>query len=82
MSDGCTGFWLLELPFPQITACCAAHDYGASHGVLLDCLLAVLPGWTHGAAALCVAIMILFNPLYRWLKRAWAQLRRGPDGNP
>lgn len=69
MSDGCTGFWLAEWVFPAVTQCCVAHDNGGSNGELLDCLQANLPLWAYVIAAFCVALMILFRPLYRALKR-------------
>jgi len=46
-----------------------AHDFGGSNGQLLDCLQSVLPHWAYVIAAFCVALMILFRPLYHWLKR-------------
>lgn len=75
-SDGCSGFQLLELIFP-IRDCCVVHDSGGSDGLLLDCLMANTPGWTHVLVAICVAIMILFRPVYRFIKQ---KLRRSPDG--
>lgn len=68
-SDGCTGFGWAEWVFPAIRQCCVAHDYGGSNGQLLDCLQSVLPHWAYVIAAFCVALMILFRPLYHWLKR-------------
>ena len=69
LSDGCTGFHFIEWLFPQVTACCRLHDFGGSNGQLLDCLQSVLPHWAYVIAAFCVALMILFRPLYHWLKR-------------
>lgn len=69
MTDGCTGFWLFQAMFPAVGECCAAHDAGASNGVLLDCLEANLPAWAYVVAAFCVAIMILVRPLYRLIVR-------------
>ena len=69
VSDGCTGFWLAEWVFPAVRDCCVAHDFGSSNGALLDCLQGVLPSWAYVIAAFCVAIMILFRPLYRMVKR-------------
>jgi hypothetical protein len=70
-SDGCTGFWLFERLFPAIRDCCVAHDLGGSNGVLLDCLESVLPGWAYPVAGICVALMIVFRPLYRAIKGRW-----------
>ena len=69
VSDGCTGFWLFEAIFPAIRDCCAVHDAGGSNGVLLDCLQSVLPSWAYVIAAFCVALMILFRPVYRKVKK-------------
>lgn len=68
MTDGCTGFGWAEWLFPAIRQCCEIHDLGGSDGGLLDCLQSTLPPWAWGAAALCVALMIVFRPIYRWLK--------------
>lgn len=68
-SDGCTGFWPLEGLFPKITACCSVHDFGGSDGTLLDCLQSALPPWAWAIAAFCVAVMILFRPIYNLIKR-------------
>lgn len=70
MTDGCSGFWLLEWIFPSITNCCTVHDMGGTDGALLDCLQAALPAWAWAPAALCVALMVLFRPVYNWIKRA------------
>lgn len=67
-SDGCTGFWFFEPVFPDITACCADHDWGGTDGQLLDCLQSVLPTWAWAIAAFCVALMVLFRPVYRRFK--------------
>lgn len=69
VSDGCTGFWLAEWLFPAARDCCVVHDFGGSNGTLLDCLQAVLPGWAYVIAGFCVALMILFRPVYQWIKR-------------
>lgn len=68
-SDGCTGFGWAEWIFPAITQCCTVHDFGGSNGTLLDCLQSVLPGWAYVIAAFCVALMILFRPIYQWIKK-------------
>lgn len=75
VSDGCTGFWWAEAIFPAITQCCAAHDFGASNGSLLDCLEGVLPDWAYPLAGICVAVMIVFRPLYHLVKKGFT--RRG-----
>jgi len=67
-SDGCTGFWWAEWLFP-VRQCCVEHDLGGSDGVLLDCLMANTPEWTWPVVGLCVTAMILFRPVYHWLKR-------------
>lgn len=67
-SDGCTGFQYLERFF-DIRACCEVHDAGGSNGTLLDCLEMILPGWAYPFAAFCVALMVLFRPVYHKLKR-------------
>lgn len=69
VSDGCTGFQWAEWLFPAVRQCCFGHDLGGSNGQLLDCLQAVLPPWAYAVAAFCVALMILFRPIYRALKR-------------
>lgn len=69
VSDGCSGFQWAESLFPQITQCCVVHDFGGSNGALLDCLQAVLPHWAYVIAAFCVAVMILFRPFYRLVKK-------------
>ena len=68
-TDGCTGFQFLEPLFPAIRQCCAVHDAGGSDGLLLDCLQSAVPPWAWAPAALCVALMILFRPVYVALKR-------------
>lgn len=68
LSDGCTGFQWAEWLFPAISPCCVAHDLGNSDGQLLDCLMANTPEWSWAIVALCVAIMILFRPIYRLIK--------------
>lgn len=75
-SDGCTGFQLLELVVP-IRTCCEVHDAGGSDGVLLDCLLAATPVWSWGLVGLCVALMLLFRPIYHLLKPTIERIRRG-----
>lgn len=65
-SDGCTGFWAAELIWP-IHECCVEHDFGGSDGTLLDCLYAA--GVPMALAVLGVLIMVLFRPVYHWLKR-------------
>lgn len=67
-SDGCTGFQWAEWLFP-VHACCVVHDGGGSDGQLLDCLMQNTPTWTWALVVLCVAVMVLFRPLYRALKR-------------
>ena len=68
-SDGCTGFQFLEPVFQHLNACCQIHDAGGSDGALLDCINAGLPAYLWFPAALCVAIMILFRPIYHFIKR-------------
>lgn len=68
-TDGCSGFWVLEWIFPKISQCCSVHDLGGTDGVLFDCLQLVLPAWAWAPAAFCVALMVLFRPVYNWLKR-------------
>ncbi|GLQ09253.1 hypothetical protein GCM10007913_11850 [Devosia yakushimensis] len=65
--DGCTGFQWLEAHFP-IRACCDVHDAGGSDGTLLDCLAAATPDWALPIVVLCVFLMVVFRPLYQWLK--------------
>jgi len=72
-SDGCTGFWPLEWLFPKISACCSVHDFGGTDGTLLDCLQSALPPWAWAIAAFCVALMILFRPVYNLIKRVLRQ---------
>lgn len=80
-SDGCTGFQFLEGLFDGVRDCCVVHDAGGSDGMLLDCLQGVLPGWAWAPAALCVAVMVFFRPLYHRIKPALDQWRRrGQDG--
>lgn len=67
IGDGCSGFQWLE-PFFAIRSCCDIHDVGGTDGTLLDCLMTVTPEWAWPAVALCVAIMILFRPLWRRFK--------------
>ena len=67
ISDGCTGFWFLEVLF-GIRPCCVFHDIGGSDGTLLDCLLQNTPTELAPLVALCVAVMILFRPVYHRLK--------------
>ena len=67
VGDGCSGFQWLEWAYP-IRGCCDVHDLGGSDGVLLDCLMANTPEWTWPVVALCVAVMILFRPIYRLFK--------------
>ncbi len=68
VSDGCSGFWFLEWFFPAITACCTVHDFGGSDGTLLDCLQGGLPQWAWAPAAFCVALMVLFRPIWHRIK--------------
>ena len=74
MTDGCTGFWLFQFFFPAITQCCLVHDTGGTNGDLLDCLQAALPHWAYVVAGFCVALMILFRPLYDAILRALGKL--------
>ena len=67
-SDGCSGFQWIERLFDGVRDCCVVHDYGGSDGQLLDCLQSVLPPWAWAIAAFCVALMVLFRPIYRLLK--------------
>ena len=67
MSDGCTGYWILEWIF-KIHDCCAVHDLGGTDGVLLDCIEKAVPPQLWPAAIVCIALMALFRPLYHWLK--------------
>jgi hypothetical protein len=69
MTDGCTGFQWAEWLFPKITACCTIHDTGGTDGTLLDCLQTSVPEWAWPFAAASVAVMVLFRPVYNWLKR-------------
>jgi hypothetical protein len=69
MTDGCTGFWLFQWIFPSISQCCSIHDTGGTDGTLLDCLQSALPPWAWAIAAFCVALMVLFRPVYNWVKR-------------
>ena len=68
LSDGCTGFWFLERFF-NIRQCCVVHDAGGSDWLLTNCLWENTPGWAVAPVALCVAVMILFRPVYRWFKK-------------
>jgi hypothetical protein len=56
--DGCTGFQWAEWIFPAIRACCDVHDIGGTDGTLL--------AWP--LAAIGVAVMVLFRPVYNWIK--------------
>lgn len=67
VSDGCSGFAWAEWLFPAARQCCVAHDLGGTDGQLLDCLQSVLPPWAYVVAAFCVALMVLFRPVYRAL---------------
>lgn len=67
MSDGCTGFWVFEWFF-HISACCSVHDAGGTDGTLLDCLMQNTPHWAWPVVALCVAVMVLFRPVYNLIK--------------
>lgn len=67
VGDGCTGFQWVERLFP-VRQCCEIHDLGGSDGQLLDCLLGVTPEWTWPVVGACVAMMLLFRPLYRLFK--------------
>ena len=69
VSDGCTGFWWAEEAFDGVRECCVDHDMGGTDGTLLDCLLVILPMWAWAPAAFCVALMILFRPVYHRIKR-------------
>jgi len=69
VTNGCTGFGWAEWLFPSIRACCDVHDLGGTDGTLLDCLQQVLPPWAWAIAAFCVALMILFRPIYNQIKR-------------
>ena len=66
---GCTGFGWAEALFPRISACCAVHDVGGTDGTLLDCLQQALPTWAWAPAAVAVALMVLYRPVYNWLQR-------------
>lgn len=68
-TDGCSGFQLLELVFPTISNCCAIHDNGGTDGMLMDCLQGNLPPWAWAGAAFCVALMVLWRPIYRHFQR-------------
>ena len=68
MSDGCTGFQFLEYFF-DIRHCCVVHDAGGSDGLLLDCLLNNTPAYLAVPVALCVVLMMIGRPVYRWLKK-------------
>lgn len=69
VSDGCTGFQWAQWFWPEIERCCRLHDAGGSDGALLDCLFANLPEWAWAPAAFCVALMVLFRPIYERCKR-------------
>lgn len=73
--DGhCTGFQWVEWIFPHVQACCLIHDAGGTDGTLLDCLQAALPPWAWALAALGVAVMIVFRPVYAWMQaRGWVK---------
>jgi len=67
ISDGCTGFQWAEALFP-VRACCEIHDAGGTDGGLLDCLMQNTPPTTWPIVGLCVAVMILVRPAYRWFR--------------
>ena len=66
--DGCTGFQWAEWIYPAIRVCCDVHDMGGTDGTLLDCLQSSIPDWAWPVAAVGVAIMVLFRPVYNWIK--------------
>ena len=71
---GCTGFGWAQWLFPKIGQCCSVHDAGGSDGALLDCLQMNLPAWAWVPAALGVAGMILFRPLYNLMQlKGWVK---------
>jgi hypothetical protein len=41
---------------------------GGTDGTLLDCLQAGIPDWAWPLAAIGVAVMVLFRPVYNWIK--------------
>lgn len=67
VSDGCTGFWVLEWFF-DIRQCCVVHDMGGTDEMLTYCLMQNVPMWLWPIMLLCVGLMILFRPLYRRFK--------------
>lgn len=66
--DGCTGFPDRLFQWDWST-CCDVHDFGGTDGQLLDCLFSTVPEWAWPIMALCVALMVLFRPIYRILSR-------------
>lgn len=68
---GCTGFQWAQWIWPDIAACCSAHDIGGSDGALLDCLVGA--GVPAVLTALGVLIMAAIRPIYilseRWRNR-------------
>jgi hypothetical protein len=67
VSDGCTGFWFAELFF-DIRQCCVVHDTGGTDELLTYCLMNFVPVWLWPIVLLCVALMLLFKPIYRRFK--------------
>mgnify|MGYP007026935052 CR=1 FL=1 len=67
--DHVTLRWEGAKPAANLQAADLTHArHGYTRG-LLDCLLQNTPPWAWPVVALCVAIMILFRPLYHWIKK-------------
>lgn len=70
---GCTGF-PSGLGAWDWSACCVAHDGGASDGWLLDCITTSAPGLPAALVVFAVFLMAAFRPLYNMLQR-WGWVR-------